>query len=168
MKKETENPSILTIPPTVYTSEGGRIIRLCRPYAPMPVHDACGNLTDLDLARTLDDYGHPEFYLLACRAHDLDDIEALPGAVRSTLHDIMSWNDDVTNQLAAQIAARHDPRFLLIDNGIRPDRYSVIDAPANQRVYAAINFYHRCREFVERVEARCGMFGFSHSNDRGA
>lgn len=158
MTNTTEKPSIVTVPPTQFTPSG-RVVRLYRPCAPMPVHETCGNNTDQDLLTTLEDYGHPEIYLLACRIFDLDGIEGLSDGVRSTLHDIMTWTDDVTNQLAPLIATRHDPRFLLIDNGVRPDRYAVMDAPTSHKVYAAVNFYHRCREFVERIEARHGLFG---------
>ena len=147
-----------TVPaPTRMNAGGGRIIVLHRRSMWMPPVDGPQMLIDA--------HGHPEIALLVDRIFDLDHSGFLSEAEAKTLTEIGMQIERGVLAHKRRIREFHDPAMLLHQSGSRV-QWAEIEAQikldarnGRYETWRALEYFHRCREYVERLEAKYGLFG---------
>jgi len=147
-----------TVPaPTRMNSVGGRIILLHRRSMWMPPVDGPQVLIDA--------HGHPEIALLIDRILDLDHSGFLSEAEAKTITEIGMQIERGVLAHKRRIRDYHDPSMLLHQSGAMVEWTEIeaqIELDARNGCYEtwrALEYFHRCREYVERLEAKYGLFG---------
>jgi len=109
-------------------------------------------------------HGHPEIALLIERIFDLVQTGLLSEAEAKTLAEISAQIERGVLAHKRRIRDYHDPATLLHQSGVLVEWAEIeaqieLDARNGRyETWRALEYFHRCREYVERLEAKYCLF----------